>query len=112
MKPDSVDTTDQPSGVSDPLRVTTPDTATWDASDGVEIELIGDHEPFDEVDLDDENWAPGQPPPGVPVEEVLHVHLLTEREVAADELEVEEEAREDLALASGELSREAQDRQD
>jgi hypothetical protein len=87
MKPHSVDSTDQPSGVSDLPRAATPETSTWDARDDTEIELIGDHEPFDEVDLDDENWAPGQPPPGVPVEEVLHVHLLTEREEAVDELE-------------------------
>ena len=85
MKPDSADTPDAASGGAEPRRAKTPDTATWDAREDAEIELIGDREPFDEVDLEDENWAPGQPPPGVPVEEVLHVHVFDESKEPGDE---------------------------
>jgi len=82
---------------------TTPETATWDVQEDTEIELLGDHEPVDVVDVVDEAWAPGQPPPGVPGDEVLHVHPLTEREPSADELDLNEVARDDLALAPDEL---------
>jgi|GEM_PF-6716846 hypothetical protein len=99
MKPDPIDAQDENPGGSGHRR-STPDSATWDTREDAEIELIGDHEPFDEVDLADESWAPGQPPPGMPIEEVLHVHSLTEHEAPADELEVGEEARDDLAPAS------------
>jgi hypothetical protein len=80
-----------------------PDSATWDVQEDAEIELLGDVEPVDVVDVVDESWAPGQPPPGVPGDEVLHVHELTEREVPADELEVGDRAHDDLALAPDEL---------
>lgn len=102
MKPDPIDAQDENPGGSAHQHAT-PDSATWDTHEDAEIELIGEHEPFDEVDLADESWAPGQPPPGMPVEEVLHVHSLTEREAPADELEVGEEARDDLDAASDEL---------
>ena len=44
-------------------RTERPDSATWDEHEDAEVELIGDCEPFDEVDLIDESWAPGQPAP-------------------------------------------------
>jgi hypothetical protein len=81
----------------------TPDSATWDADEDAEIELLGDHEPVDVVDLVDESWAPGQPPPGVPGDEVLHVHRLTERESPADELDLDELVQDRLALAPDEF---------
>lgn len=84
-------------------RETTPDSATWDAQDGAEIELLGDHEPVDVVDVIDESWAPGEPPPGLPGDEVLHIHPLTGHEPAADELEVNQVAQDRLALAPDEL---------
>lgn len=102
MKPDPIDAQDENPGGSGHHHAT-PDSATWDTHEDAEIELIGEHEPFDEVDLADESWAPGQPPPGMPVDEVLHVHSLTEREASADELEVDEEARDDLDAASDEM---------
>lgn len=83
---------------------TTPDSATWDVEEDAEIEVLGDdHEPVDVVDLVDESWAPGQPPPGVPGDEVLHVHRLTEGEPSADELDLDESARDRLGLAPDEL---------
>ena len=84
-------------------REVTPESATWDVHEDAEIELIGDREPFDEVDVFDESWAPGQPPPGLPIEEVLHVHAYTDREPSADDIDLDETTRERLALASGEL---------
>ena len=78
----------------------TPDSATWDVQENAEIELLGnDHEPVDVVDLVDESWAPGQRAPGVPADEVLHVHVLTEREPPADELDLNQIAQDRLAPA-------------
>lgn len=62
-----------------------------DADEGAEIELLGDGEPVDEVDPVEETWAPGEPPPGVPIDEVLHVHPLTAAEPSADLLDVPED---------------------
>lgn len=84
-------------------REVTSESATWDVHEDAEIELIGDREPFDEVDVLDESWAPGQLPPGLPVEEVLHVHAYTEREPSADDIDLDETTRERLALAPDEL---------
>jgi bifunctional DNase/RNase len=81
----------------------TPDTASWDAREGSEVELIGDQEPLDEVDLVDERWAPGQPPPGMPVEEVLHVHPSQDAEQSVDDLDLDADTRDDLALAADEM---------
>lgn len=64
-----------------------PDASSEDA----EIELLGDGELLDEVDADEESWSPGEPPPGVPADEVLHVHPLTEAEPSADLLDVSED---------------------
>jgi len=86
-----------------PDREATPDSATWDVHEDAEIELIGDREPFDEVDVVDEAWAPGQPPPGMPIEEVLHVHAYADREPTADDLEVDETTQERLAIAPDEF---------
>ena len=80
------------------------DVGTWDPLEDTEIELLtDDHEAVDVVDLADESWAPGQPTPGMPEDEVLHVHVLTEREQGAEELELDDTARDDLALAADEL---------
>jgi hypothetical protein len=81
-----------------------PDSATWDPSEDSEIELLGNHEAEDIVDVVDEGWAPGEPPPGVPGEEVLHVHRLTEREPPPEELEISAAERDELGLESGALS--------
>lgn len=62
-----------------------------DAGEDAEIELLGDGEPVDVVDSDEETWAPGEPPPGVPVDEILHVHPLTAAEPSADLLDVSED---------------------
>jgi hypothetical protein len=92
-----------PSGAGRHARGITPESATWDVHEDAEIELIGDGEPFDEVDVIDEDWAPGQPPPGMPIEEVLHVHSFTDREPSADDLDVDEITQELLAIAPDEL---------
>lgn len=84
-------------------RETTPDSATWDVQEDAEIELLGNHEPVDVVDVVDESWAPGEPPPGIPGDEVLHVHPLTGSEPPAEELDISEGTRDDLALAPDEL---------
>lgn len=82
----------------------TPDTATWNERVDTDVELLGEHDPVDEVDLVDEGWAPGQGRPGVPNDEVLHVHAEDDPvELQADELELDEAARDDLALAADEL---------
>lgn len=82
----------------------TPDTATWNERVDIDVELLGDREPVDEVDLADEAWAPGQGRPGVPNDEVLHVHSDTDPvESTPDELEVDETAHDELALAADEL---------
>ena len=101
MERDETDSADERarSGV----REATPDSATWDVQEDTEIELLGEHEPVDVVDAVDESWAPGQPSPGVAGDEVLHVHPLLEREPSADELDLSEVARDDLALAPDEL---------
>ncbi len=80
-----------------------PDSATWDAREDAEVELLGDADHIDEVDLVDENWAPGQPPPGVPVDEVLHIHSMMNPEPTADELDVNEVTHDRLELATDEL---------
>lgn len=59
-----------------------------------EIALLGDHETIDEVDTIEESWAPGEPSPGLPADEVLRVHPLSAREPSADELDVGADARE------------------
>jgi len=41
--------------------------------------------------------------PGVPDDEVLYVHPLTERELPADELDVDDVAEDDLSVAPDEL---------
>lgn len=79
------------------------DTATWDVRDDAEIELLGDRDTLDEVDLLDESWAPGQPPPGMPADEVLHVHAQWDVETGADDLELDADVRDDLAAAPDEL---------
>ena len=56
-----------------------------------------------DVDVIDEDWAPGQPPPGMPIEEVLHVHSYTDREPSVDSLDVDEITQELLAIAPDEL---------
>lgn len=82
----------------------TPDTATWNERVDIDVELLGDREPVDEVDVRDESWAPGQGRPGIPNDEVLHVHADTDPvEVEPDELDVDEAAHDDLALAPDEL---------
>lgn len=82
----------------------TPDTATWNEHVDVDIELLTDGEALDEVDLIDEAWAPGQGRPGVPNDEVLHVHADTDPvELEPDELDVDETAHDELALAADEL---------
>lgn len=82
----------------------TPDTATWNERVDVDVELLGEHEPVDQVDLVDANWAPGEGRPGVPADEVLHVHGEDDTaEVIADELEVDELAAEELEPAPDEL---------
>ncbi|MGZ6969616.1 MAG: hypothetical protein ACXVKN_17970, partial [Acidimicrobiia bacterium] len=71
-------------------REATPDSATWDVQEDAEIELLGQDEPVDVVDVVDvvdERWAPGEPPPGIPGDEVLHVHPLTGSEPPAEELD-------------------------
>ena len=85
-------------------RNATPDTATWNERVDVDVELLGDADTVDEVDLVDEAWAPGQGRPGVPNDEVLHVHADTDPvELTADEIDVDETAQDDLALAADEL---------
>lgn len=59
-----------------------------------EIALLGDEEMIDEVDTIEESWAPGEPSPGLPADEVLQVHSLSAREPSADELDIAEDARE------------------
>jgi len=61
------------------------------AGEDAEIELLGDGELLDEVEPDEETWSPGEPPPGVPADEVLDVHPLTEAEPSADLLDVSED---------------------
>jgi hypothetical protein len=58
------------------------------AEDGEEVALLGDGEPVDEVDVAEERWAPGELPPGLPADEVLGVHTLTESEPPAEVLDV------------------------
>jgi len=59
-----------------------------DAGEDAEIELLADGDRLDEVDAAEANWAPGEPPPGVPADEVLHVRPLTGAEPSADLLDV------------------------
>jgi hypothetical protein len=80
------------------------DTATWNERADADIELLGEHEPVDEVDVVDERWAPGQGRPGLPADEILHIHSDADpTALAADELELDETARDELALAPDEL---------
>lgn len=85
------------------IHALTPDSATWDTREDAEVELLGDADHIDEVDLVDENWAPGQLPPGVPVDEVLHIHSMMNRAPTADELDVNEVTHDRLELAADEL---------
>lgn len=66
-----------------------------------EVALLGDGEPVDTVDVADEQWAPGEPPPGLPAEEVLTVHPLTAVEPGAEELELPPDALDALELPGG-----------
>ena len=102
----------QPTVMPLPMRIPTPDSATWDVHEDAEIELLGSAETLDEVDLLDANWAPGQPPPGVPAEEVLHVHRWPERQDSADDLDLDDTERERLALAADELVADEADDED
>ncbi len=86
-----------------PLRIPTPDSATWDIHEDAEIELLGSPDFLDEVDVIDANWAPGQPEPGMPAEEILHVHRWPAGEDSADDLDLDDTDRERLALAADEL---------
>jgi hypothetical protein len=56
-----------------------------------EIELLNDGE---EIDASALGWAPGEPPPGEPTDEILHVHELTASEPSADLLEIPEDGLE------------------
>jgi hypothetical protein len=62
------------------------------SSDDATIELLGDAELLDVVDDNEESWAPGEPPPGVPAEEVLRIHVLGEAEPPADDLDLPDDA--------------------
>ena len=84
-------------------RTPTPESATWDVHEDAEIELLGEEGALDEVDVLDENWAPGQPAPGVPAEEVLHVHAWPDPGLSADDLDIDDAERDRLELASDEL---------
>lgn len=81
----------------------TPESATWDVHEDAEIELLGEEGALDEVDVLDENWAPGQLPPGLPAEEVLHVHSWPDPELSADDLDIDDVDRDRLELAPDEL---------
>ncbi|MFI5053816.1 MAG: hypothetical protein ACHQDE_05590 [Acidimicrobiia bacterium] len=59
-----------------------------------DVELTDTGEAIDTEDAVDEDWAPGEPPVGLATDEVLHVHVLTEREPSADELDVGDDALE------------------
>jgi len=52
-----------------------------------EIELSSDEEV---VDARATSWAPGEPPPGEPTDEILYVHELTVTEPPADVLDIPE----------------------
>jgi hypothetical protein len=56
-----------------------------------EIELSSDEEV---VDARATSWAPGEPPPGEPTDEILYVHELTEAEPPADVLDMPEDGLE------------------
>jgi hypothetical protein len=62
------------------------------SSDDATIELLGDAEQLDVVDDREEAWAPGEPPPGVPADEVLQIHVFGEAEPPADDLDLPEDA--------------------
>lgn len=59
-----------------------------------EVALLGDGEPIDEVDEEEERRAPGEPPPGIPVEEQLSLRPIVAEEPVAEVLELVEEALE------------------
>ena len=84
-------------------RPATPDTATWDVRENAEVELLGEFGFLDEVDLVDESWAPGQPAPGMPADEVLHIQTFPDFEPQADELDLSEIAHDRLSPIPGEL---------
>ncbi|MEX1009289.1 MAG: DUF4193 family protein [Acidimicrobiia bacterium] len=67
------------------------DLATSGRERPEEIELLGDGE---EIDATEKGWAPGEPSPGEPLDEILHVHPLTETEPPADLLEIPEDGLE------------------
>ena len=94
---------ERPAGPLLPIRLPTPPSATWDVHEDAEIELLGTVDSLDEVDVLDANWAPGQPPPGVPAEEILHVHRWPEQEDSPDDLDLDDTDRERLAFATDEL---------
>ena len=79
-----------------------PAAAATDDVEAGEIELLGDPENLDVVDELDERWAPGEPAPGIPADEVLTVHALTETELSADQLGIPDEAF-DLPAPDGEV---------
>jgi len=60
-----IDSDPQHRRTSEGDREATADSATWDVLEDTEIELLSSgNEPVDVVDVVDESWAPGQPPPG------------------------------------------------
>ncbi|MGZ4691899.1 MAG: hypothetical protein ACXVJ7_16755 [Acidimicrobiia bacterium] len=80
------------------------ETATWDERADADVELLGEPEPVDEVDPVEAAWAPGEGSPGVPADEVLHVHPDADPTLAlVDELELDDVVHDELALAEGEL---------
>jgi hypothetical protein len=56
-----------------------------------EIELSSDEEV---VDARTTSWAPGEPAPGEPADEILYVHQLTETEPPADSLDIPDDGLE------------------
>lgn len=79
------------------------DLATSGREQPEEIELLSDGE---EIDATEKGWAPGEPFPGEPLDEILHVHPLTELESPADLLESPEDG---LELAQPDEVEEAQE---
>lgn len=86
-----------------PMRIPTPASATWDVHEDAEIELLGEEGTLDEVDVLDANWAPGQPPPGLPAEEILHVHSWLSPGGSPDDLDIDDVDRDRLELAPDEI---------
>jgi hypothetical protein len=80
---------------------------SWASGENGEVELLDDGEPVDAVDIED-SWAPGEPPVGLPADEVLRVHALTASEPPADLLDVSDDAL-DLPVPDGDKSLEDQE---